>query len=236
MEDSVPVIGSVKKSLKRCVAYIKQDDIFFTHLTVRDQLTYTALLRLPEKSMTTAQKHEEVEKLLVTLRLGSCADTPIMMISGGERKRVNIGTELLMEPSVLILDEPTLGLDSTSAVAILRILSDLAKLHGKTVITSIHQPSSAVFRSFDALMLLADGYDVYLGSPGSLLTYLEGREFTCPPEYNASNYWMDLLVVDLTLEEDGGGGGGQMISPHSYEEARGGGGTSNHGYITRRVE
>ena len=68
--DSVPVIGSVKKSLKRCVAYIKQDDVFFTHLTVRDQLTYTALLRLPEKSMTTAQKHEEVEKIVGNVEIG----------------------------------------------------------------------------------------------------------------------------------------------------------------------
>uniref|UniRef100_A0A7S1ZE51 ABC transporter domain-containing protein n=1 Tax=Trieres chinensis TaxID=1514140 RepID=A0A7S1ZE51_TRICV len=199
--DSYPVIGSVKKDLKRKIAYIKQADIFFGHLTVRDQLTYTALLRLPGK-LSRSEKMEEVERILVTLRLTKCAETPIMMVSGGERKRVNIGTELLTDPSVVMLDEPTSGLDSTSAVALLRILMDLGRKHGKTVVTSIHQPSSAVFQSFDRLMLLADGCVVYFGTPRDSLSYLTSAGYECPPGYNAADHWMDLLVVDSALEND----------------------------------
>ena len=82
-------------------------------VTIRDQLTYTALLRLP-RAWSRARKDAEVDAVVARLRLGRCVDTPIMLVSGGERKRTNIGTELLTNPRILILDEPTSGLDSTS--------------------------------------------------------------------------------------------------------------------------
>jgi ABC-type multidrug transport system ATPase subunit len=96
----------LKKYLQPHVAYVKQNDVFFNHLTVRDQLTYTALLRLP-KTTSLADKHKEVESIIEQLRLTKVADSPIKMVSGGERKRVNIGTELLTNPKVVLLDEPT---------------------------------------------------------------------------------------------------------------------------------
>ena len=88
-----------------------------------------------------------------------------MLISGGEKKRTNIGTELLTDPQIILLDEPTSGLDSTSAVALMGTLRTLAD-EGKTILTSIHQPSSSVFANFDKLCLLADGKMVYFGTPG----------------------------------------------------------------------
>jgi len=78
-------------------------------------------------------------------------------ISGGERKRTSIGYELITDPSVVLLDEPTSGLDSSTAVKIAKILKNEAKL-GKTVITTIHQPSSELFMLFDRLILLHDGF------------------------------------------------------------------------------
>ena len=97
------------KRLMAQVAYVKQADVFFGHLTVRDQLTYTALLRMPSH-ISKADKHAEVERVIRLLRLTKVADSQIRMLSGGEKKRVNIGTELLTDPSVLLLDEPTSGL------------------------------------------------------------------------------------------------------------------------------
>jgi ABC-type multidrug transport system ATPase subunit len=79
------------KKLKKKVAYVKQSDIFFDHLTVRDQLIYTAFLRLPSK-WSKKRKTEEVDRIIKTLRLTKCENSPIYMISGGERKRVNIGS------------------------------------------------------------------------------------------------------------------------------------------------
>ena len=82
------------KRLMSKIAYVKQADIFFQHLTVRDQFTYTALLRLPS-SMTTERKVAEVDRIISLLRLTKVENSPIKMLSGGEAKRVNIGTELL---------------------------------------------------------------------------------------------------------------------------------------------
>ena len=98
--NGVPTTPKTMKRLMSKVAYVRQADIFFGHLTVRDQFTYTALLRMPA-SKSTIEKHQEVDKLIHLLRLSKAADSPIMMVSGGEKKRVNIGTELLTDPEVL---------------------------------------------------------------------------------------------------------------------------------------
>ena len=91
------------KNMKHEVAYVLQQDIFFEKLTVKQQLMYTALLRLP-KHLTRKDKLLQVQKIIEQLRLQNCANTLIMLLSGGEKKRVNIGTELLTNPSVILLD------------------------------------------------------------------------------------------------------------------------------------
>lgn len=95
-----------------------------------------------------------------------------------------------------------LGLDSTSAVALMRILEALAREEQKTIITSIHQPSSAVFFAFDKLMLLADGNVVYFGTPQGSLEHVKNLGMECPAGYNAADHHMDLLVVDSAIDEE----------------------------------
>jgi len=102
----------------------------------------------------------------------------------------------MTDPAILLLDEPTSGLDSTSAVSLMRLLSSLAKDHGKTVLTTIHQPSSQLFRSFDRLLMISEGYVVYFGSPIDSLSYLRTQNLACPDGYNAADHWMDLLVME----------------------------------------
>jgi len=92
-----------EKPMKRKLAYVLQQDLFFENLTVKQQLTYTALLRLPN-DLSKSDKLAHVERIIDQLRIRKCANTPIMLISGGEKKRVNIGTELLTNPSVIFLD------------------------------------------------------------------------------------------------------------------------------------
>jgi ABC-type multidrug transport system ATPase subunit len=92
-----------EKGMKRKLAYVLQQDLFFERLTVTQQLTYTALLRLPNH-LSKQDKLAQVEQIIDQLRIRKCANTPIMLVSGGEKKRVNIGTELLTNPSVIFLD------------------------------------------------------------------------------------------------------------------------------------
>lgn len=92
-----------ERNMKRIFAYVLQEDIFFENLTVKQQLTYTALLRLPN-TLTKKDKLAQVEEIIKQLHLEKCANTPLMLVSGGEKKRVNIGTELLTNPSVIFLD------------------------------------------------------------------------------------------------------------------------------------
>ena len=95
-------------------------------LSVRENLMFSANLRLPE-SISSAEKVRKVEETIAELGLETCADTKvgtefIRGVSGGERKRTNIGTELIISPSVLFLDEPTTGLDAHTANTTMRLL------------------------------------------------------------------------------------------------------------------
>jgi ABC-type multidrug transport system ATPase subunit len=96
------------KSMRKKIAYVMQEDIFFMNLTVREQLTFTCQLRLPE-SVSAEEKMMAVDHVIDTLAIRKCENTQIMLVSGGEKKRCNIGTELLTNPSVMLLDEPTSG-------------------------------------------------------------------------------------------------------------------------------
>ncbi|CAF1071493.1 unnamed protein product [Adineta steineri] len=189
-----------EKGMKRKLAYVLQQDLFFESLTVKQQLTYTALLRLPNH-LSKNDKLAQVEQIIDQLRIRKCENTPIMLISGGEKKRVNIGTELLTNPSVIFLDEPTSGLDSTSAVALIDVLRELSS-QGKTIITSIHQPSSQIFQSFDQLILLADGKTIFMGKPSDALPYFATMGHQSPLQYNPADYVMDLVNQDMKVRED----------------------------------
>ena len=116
-------------------------------------------------------------------------------ISGGERKRLNIGTELVTDPSLIFLDEPTSGLDSFNAQSVMQMLLKLAK-NSRTVVTTIHQPRSSIFQMFDSLMLLSEGRCIYFGSARASVEYFSGQGFRCPHNFNPSDYFMDLLSVD----------------------------------------
>ena len=94
--------------MRRTIAYVLQEDLFYTQLTVMEQLTITSKLRLPD-ALTDEERQAAVGHVIKTLRIQNCLDTKIMLISGGEKKRCNIGTELLTNPSILLLDEPTVS-------------------------------------------------------------------------------------------------------------------------------
>lgn len=113
-------------------------------------------------------------------------------ISGGERKRTNIGMELIMSPSVLFLDEPTTGLDASTAVSVVELLQGLGR-RGKTVIMSIHQPRYSIFKTFDTITLLSVGELVYQGPADEALKYFEDIGFECEAHNNPADFFMDVI-------------------------------------------
>lgn len=143
-----------------------QEDIMLGTLTVRETISYSANLRLPS-SMTKEEVNGIIEGTIMEMGLQDCGDRLIgnwhlRGISGGEKKRLSIALEILTRPSLLFLDEPTSGLDSASAYFVAQTLRNLGH-DGKTVISSIHQPSSEVFALFDDLFLLSGGQTIYFG-------------------------------------------------------------------------
>ena len=115
-------------------------------------------------------------------------------LSGGERKRTAIGVELITNPSLILLDEPTSGLDSFKALQIVKLLRNLAR-SGKTIISTIHQPSSESFSYFDRLLLMADGHCVYQGSAKESLSYFRQIGFKMPDFCNPADIYMRILAV-----------------------------------------
>lgn len=180
-------------------AYVLQDDDMFAELTVEEQITYAALLRLPQ-SMPKEKKLMRVQKIIQELGLGKVATTMIgnqlvRGISGGERKRVNIGTELVTDPCLLFLDEPTTGLDSFNALNVMTSLRQLA-CNGRTIVSTIHQPRSSIFALFDQLCLLSEGRVMYFGPAKGAVTYFAALNFHSPSHFNPADFFLDILSVD----------------------------------------
>ncbi|KAG6388597.1 hypothetical protein SASPL_150029 [Salvia splendens] len=197
------------KSLKQRIGFVLQDDTVFPHLTVKETLTYSALLRLPN-SLSSQQKTERAMDVLSQLGLEKCQNTmvggnkSVRGVSGGEKKRVCIGNEILLNPSLLFLDEPTSGLDSTTALRIVQMLQVIAQ-GGKTVVTTIHQPSSRLFSIFDKLILLSNGCSLYFGKASDAMRYFSS--IGCLPliAMNPAEFLIDLAsgnVKDKSLPSE----------------------------------
>ncbi|CAH8331464.1 unnamed protein product [Eruca vesicaria subsp. sativa] len=191
MNDTKPT----KQTLKR-TGFVAQDDLLYPHLTVRETLIFVALLRLP-RSLTRDDKIKAAESVISELGLEKCENTVvgnafIRGISGGERKRVSIAHELLINPSLLVLDEPTSGLDATAALRLVQTLAGMAHGKGKTVVTSIHQPSSRVFQMFDTVLLLSEGRCLYFGRGRDAMAYFDSVGFSPAFPMNPADFLLDL--------------------------------------------
>lgn len=180
---------------RKLFAYVAQEDALHESSTPREALTFSAKLRLPKST-----SDEEVERIvnynIESLGLSSAADTIIgggfkKGISGGERRRVSIGIELVASPSIIFLDEPTSGLDSFAAQQVMDLLEAVAKA-GNTVLFTIHQPSSKIFCSFDRLLLLNKGQVMHQGEVASIADDFSNAGYPLPKNYNPADWVIDV--------------------------------------------
>ena len=169
-------IKSGQKLPEGIVGLVPQDDLLIEELTVFQNLYYNACLCLG--NLSEDEVKNQVDKLLAdldltdikNLRVGNSINT---VISGGQRKRLNIALELIREPAVLFVDEPTSGLSSTDSETVMQLLKQQA-INGKIVIVNIHQPSSDIFKLFDKLWVMdKGGYVIYNGNPVEAISYFK---------------------------------------------------------------
>ncbi|XP_035689765.1 ABC transporter G family member 9-like [Branchiostoma floridae] len=166
---------------------------------------FTAMLRLPEK-MPYHQKEKKVEEIVDALDIRKCLDTLIGTdlkrgLSGGEKKRANIASELLTDPSLMLLDEPTSGLDSSTAYSLMTTVKHYTEQHNKTVVTTIHQPSSQIYHMFDKLLLMADGEIAYFGDAHNILEFFSRLGMQPKPNYNPADFILEKVKESEEVEK-----------------------------------
>ncbi|KAL3715791.1 hypothetical protein ACJRO7_007526 [Eucalyptus globulus] len=182
------------------LSYVTQENFYLGTLTVKETIAYTAHLRLSSE-MTKAEIDEVVEMTIKEMGLEDSAENKIgnwhlRGISSGERKRLSISLEMVTGPLILLLDEPTTGLDSASAFFVTRALRNIAD-EGRIVICSMHQLSSEVFDLFDDLLLLSGGETVFLGEAKMAIEFFADAGFACPRRKNPSDHFLRCISLDF---------------------------------------
>ncbi|XP_014206812.1 ATP-binding cassette sub-family G member 1 [Copidosoma floridanum] len=189
------------QSWRRTSCYIQQYSLQRTKLTVGEAMTLAAHLKLGS-SISSGIKHTQVLELLEILGLSHCYDTLCGKLSGGQKKRLDVALELLSNPSVLFLDEPTTGLDSASCSQCIALLRRLARIERRTVVCTIHQPSALQFEMFDSLYALAAGHCIYNGPVGGLLPHFNSLGVHCPPYHNPADFLLEVAIGDYGITTD----------------------------------
>ncbi|XP_062149443.1 ABC transporter G family member 1-like isoform X1 [Alnus glutinosa] len=192
-------------------AYVTQDESLMTTLTVREAVYYSAQLQLPD-SMSRSEKKERAEMTIREMGLQNSMDTRIgglsvKGLSGGQKRRVSICIEILTRPKLLFLDEPTSGLDSAASFHVMSRITKLARQDGRTVIASIHQPSSEVFELFSNLCLLSTGMTVYFGPVSMAEELFASKGFPCPTLRNPSDHYLRTINKDFDADIEIGSNG-----------------------------
>ena len=217
-----------REALEGTIGVIPQDDLLIEELTVFQNLYYSAKFCFRHKSE--AELCELVDKMLASLGLLERKDLKVgsplnKMISGGQRKRLNIALELIREPSILFVDEPTSGLSSRDSENVMDLLRELT-LKGKLIFVVIHQPSSEIYKMFDDMLILdTGGYLIYAGNPVEAVMYFKRADSQinsdvgeCPTCGNVNPELIFNIIESHVVDEFGRYTPQRKVSPPRWEE------------------
>jgi ABC-type multidrug transport system ATPase subunit len=217
-----------KEKLRGVIGLIPQDDLLIEELTVYQNLYYNA--KLCFRDAGEQEIRELVNKTLANLGLSDIRDLKVgspfnKLISGGQRKRLNIALELIREPSVLFVDEPTSGLSSRDSENVMDLLRELA-LKGKLVFVVIHQPSSEIYKMFDKIIILdLGGYMIYYGNPVEAIMYFKRMDAQINSEIgecqtcgNVNPELIFSIIEARVVDEFGNYTEARKVPPERWEE------------------
>ncbi|KAH3671245.1 hypothetical protein OGAPHI_000468 [Ogataea philodendri] len=181
-------------------AYVIQQDILIPTLTCFETLMFAAELKLPKLTSRSARA-QLVDEIILELGLKECRNTLVgdrvnKGLSGGEKRRLSVGIQLVSNPSILFLDEPTTGLDSYNAYLLCESLKRLTKRLNKTIILSIHQPRADIFRLFDQVFILSKGRMCYGDTYSRMFDHFASLGYPIPETVNPADFLIDLTSVD----------------------------------------
>jgi ABC transport system ATP-binding/permease protein len=217
-----------KEQLEGVIGLIPQDDLLIEELTVFENLYFNAKLCFKDKS--DKEITELVDKTLHSLGLFDRKELKVgspmnKTISGGQRKRLNIALELIREPSILFVDEPTSGLSSRDSENVMDLLRELA-LKGKLIFVVIHQPSSDIYKMFDKMIILdTGGYQIYYGNPVEAVMYFKRMDVQvnsdvgeCPTCGNVNPELLFNIIEAHVVDEFGNYTDIRKVAPDKWEE------------------
>lgn len=176
-----------EEKFRKRSTFIMQEENLYGLLTLRETMKFAIRLKTGNKE----GMNEKILQILENLGLESHVDTFVKNLSGGQQKRLSIAMELVDEPSIIFLDEPTTGLDSSSSTQCVLMLKKLAQA-GRTIVCTIHQPSALVFEMFDHIYALVNGQCIYQGSSRNLVSFLAEVDLICPESYNPADYLLEI--------------------------------------------
>ena len=219
-------INNTNQSIEGVIGYVPQDDLLIEDLTIFQNLFFAAGLCFKDKSKSELTRL--VDNSLNSLGLFEKRDLKVgspmtKIISGGQRKRLNIALELIREPSIMFLDEPTSGLSSRDSENVIDLLRELT-FKGKLIVTVIHQPSSEIFKMFDRMLILDQGGEmVYYGNPIEALVHfktldaqIESSVGECPTCGNINPETIFNIIETEVVDEFGRYTGKRKMSPENW--------------------
>lgn len=217
-----------KSKLEGVIGFVSQDDLLIEELTVFQNLYFNA--KLCFNDLSESQLKKKVLDLLSDIGLGDAKHLKVgspleKTISGGQRKRLNIALELIREPAVMFVDEPTSGLSSRDSENIMDMLKELS-LKGKLIFVVIHQPSSEIFKMFDKLLILDQGgYPIFDGNPIDAVVYFKthvhhvnANERECPICGNVNPEQIFNIIESKVVDEYGNQTKVRKVSPREWNE------------------
>jgi ABC-type multidrug transport system ATPase subunit len=218
-----------KEKVRGVIGYIPQDDLLIEELTVFENLFYSAKLCFKDK--TDEEIAALVNKVLDNLGLIQSKDLRVgnalnKSISGGQRKRLNIALELIREPSVLFVDEPTSGLSSRDSENVMDLLKELT-LKGTLIFVVIHQPSSDIYKMFDKMFILdVGGFPIYYGNPVEAITYFkkvsqqaDSDKGQCQTCGNVNPEQIFNIIEEKVVDEYGNFTASRRLNPKQWNES-----------------